>query len=149
MVAVSVLVGGGLYDIYKKQGDGSWTKTATKVGAAAAEGVADAVLEELPSQEELEAALDKVIEALPSASELGEVVGAATAAAIKATSSFSGAAIREIGPALVDAAELAYDAIAKKISGREADAIAGITVALLTIATLLFLYNEISRGPTP
>ena len=149
MVLVSVAVGAGLYDIYKKNTDGSWSKTASGLGAAAAEGVADAILDELPSQEELEDALDRVIEALPSASELGEIVGAATAAAIQATSSFSGAAIREIGPALVDSAELAYDAIAKKISGREADAIAGITVALLSIATLLFLYHEITRGPTP
>ena len=149
MVLVSVQIAKGVYDIYKKNTDGSWTKTAAGLGAAAAQGVADAVIEELPSQDELEAALDKVIEVLPTASELGEIVGAATAAAIQATSSFSGAAIREIGPALVDSAELAYDAIAKKISGREADAIAGITVALLVIATLLFLYHEITRGPTP
>tara|TARA_R100000152_G_C6762167_1_gene186383 strand:+ start:925 stop:1383 length:459 start_codon:yes stop_codon:yes gene_type:complete len=146
---VSVMVGRGLYDVYKRNNDGSWTKAAAGLGAAAASGVADAVIEELPSQEQLEVALDKVIEALPTATELGEVVGAATAAAISATTNFSGAVIREIGPALVDSAELAYDAIAKKIAGQEANAIAGITVAVLTIVTVIFLFNEISRGPTP
>ena len=90
-----------------------------------------------------------MIEALPTATELGEVIGAATAAAISASTNFSGAVIREIGPAIVDSAELAYDAIAKKIAGQEANAIAGITVAVLTIVTVIFLFNEISRGPTP
>ena len=149
MVLVSVLAGAGLYDIYKKNDDGSWTKTASGLGAAAAEGLADAVIEELPSQEQLEDALDRVIEALPSASELGDMVGAATAAAIQATSSFSGTFIREVGPALVDSAEGFYNAVARKISGQEANAIAGITVGVLTLVTVLFLFHEVSRGPTP
>lgn len=130
---------GGLYTLYLRTQDGSLQEYATDVAEDAAIAATDVVVD----------SLDDLVDALPSASELGEIVGAATAAAVQATSSFSGAAIREIGPALVDSAELAYDAIAKKISGREADAIAGITVALLSIATLLFLYHEITRGPTP
>ncbi len=49
--------------------------------------------------------------------------------------------VRGLGAALVDGVDGAYDAVRGKLSGREPDVIAGITVAAITILTVVFLYN--------
>tara|TARA_Y100000356_G_scaffold87479_1_gene73093 strand:- start:246 stop:683 length:438 start_codon:yes stop_codon:yes gene_type:complete len=136
---VAVKTAGGFYTLYRKTQDGSFEEYAT--------GIAEDALEETGAV--IVDSLTELMEALPSPSEFGEMIGAATAAAIQATSSFSGTFIREVGPALVDSAEGFYNAVARKISGQEANAIAGITVGVLTLVTVLFLFHEVSRGPTP
>ncbi len=49
--------------------------------------------------------------------------------------------VRGLGAALVDGVDGAYDAVRGKLRGREPDVIAGITVAAITILTVVFLYN--------
>lgn len=136
---VAVKTAGGLYTLYQRTQDGTFEKFATGIAEDAIDETGAVIVD----------SVTELIDALPSSSEFGEMVGAATAAAIQATSSFSGTFIREVGPALVDSAEGFYNAVARKISGQEANAIAGITVGVLTLVTVLFLFHEVSRGPTP
>ncbi len=49
--------------------------------------------------------------------------------------------VRGLGAALVDGVDGAYDAVRGKLRGKEPDVIAGITVAAITILTVVFLYN--------
>ena len=139
MVLVSVAVGAGLYDIYKEKADGGYEKVLSGVAEDAAIAASEVVVD----------SLEDLVEALPSPSELGEIVGAATAAAIQAGSAFSAAAIREAGPALVDGIEGFYDAVRDKLSGREVGVVAAFTVGVLVILTGTFLFYEVRRGPAP
>ena len=49
--------------------------------------------------------------------------------------------VRGLGAALGDGVDGAYDAVRGKLRGKEPDVIAGITVAAITILTVVLLYN--------
>lgn len=146
IVAVKV---GRWYHLYReKKSGGGFSKIASDLTKDAAEAAADAVIENLDEWGgDIASALSDFVATLPSSEELGEIVGAAVAAGLAASSSFTGAAIREIGPAVVDSIEAFYDAAAEKLSGNQSSVIAAFTVGVLVILTGVFLYHEVSRGP--
>jgi len=78
---------------------------------------------------------------------IGMAVGNVAAEVVKAAGEGGLGFVRGIGPALVEGAQGAYDAIADTLDDREADVIAGLTVAILVIVTSIYLYHEITRGP--
>ena len=71
----------------------------------------------------------------PSAEDIGQAAGDAAEAV------FSG-----LGPALVGTVEGAYSAIGDAIKGREANAIAAITIGVISVSMILYGIRKL-RGP--
>jgi len=137
------------YRLYQyKQETGTWKEVMQELSIEEAQDLADVVIDDVPV-DKIEEALKLLASSLPSIDEIGTVVGAAVGASIRASSMFGRAVIREAGPALVESVELTYQTIANKLDGKEAGVIASFTVGLLVIITGIFLFHEISRGPSP
>jgi len=79
---------------------------------------------------------------------IGEAVGKVAAAVATASGEAGLGFVRGIGPALVEGIRGAYDAIAEVLDDQESNVIAGLTVAVLVIVTAIYLYHEITRGPS-
>jgi hypothetical protein len=54
--------------------------------------------------------------------------------------------VRGLGGAIIDGIDNGYDAIAAKLSGKESAVISGMTVAVIGILTLVFLFNAAKSG---
>ena len=55
--------------------------------------------------------------------------------------------IRGVIPALIDGAQAGYDAIREGFRGKEPETIAALTIAVLSIITVLTLLHEVRTGP--
>jgi len=101
------------------------------VGSEVVASTSDALAE---SQAELEASL---LEAGAN------IVDEAT----EAIGDVSLAFIRGVIPALIDGAQAGYDAIREGFRGKEPETIAALTIAVLSIITVLTLLHEVRTGP--
>ena len=67
--------------------------------------------------------------------------------AAEAIGDVSLAFIRGVIPALIDGAQAGYDAIREGFRGKETETIAALTIAVLSIITVLTLLHEVRTGP--
>ena len=78
--------------------------------------------------------------------ELLETITDTTIEGLEALGSISLEFIRHLGSAIIDGIDNGYDAIAAKLSGKESAVISGMTVAVIGILTLVFLFNAAKSG---
>ena len=54
--------------------------------------------------------------------------------------------VKGFGSALIDGVDNAYDAVRDKLRGKEDDVIAGFTVGLMAILTIVYVYNSVKNS---
>jgi len=54
--------------------------------------------------------------------------------------------VRGFGSALIDGIDDAYDAVREKLRGKEDDVIAGFTVGLMALLTIVYVYNSVKNS---
>jgi len=77
---------------------------------------------------------------------IGEAVGTAASAVIKATTEVSSGIAKEIVPDLIESVERGYEVIREKMDGKEASMIGAFTVGFLVIMTFAYMFFEVRRG---
>jgi len=78
--------------------------------------------------------------------ELLETISEPITEGLEALGSISLDFVRGLGGAIIDGVDNGYDAIAAKLSGKESAVISGMTVAVIGILTLVFLFNAAKSG---
>ena len=89
-----------------------------------------------------EVVADTLDDALEQARLLAEAAGASLEVAARAIANATLEVVRGLGGAVVDGLDSAYDAARDKLRGNEADVIAGLVVASLSILTVVYLYHS-------
>lgn len=75
---------------------------------------------------------------------LGEAIGKGVGSAVASVSSGFASAIAEIIPAFIDSGVRAYDGVKIAMQGREANAIAGVTVVGVIVVGFFFIRGALS-----
>ena len=89
-----------------------------------------------------EVVADTLDDALEQARLLAEAAGASLEVAARAIANATLDVVRGLGGAIVDGLDSAYNAAQDKLRGNEADVIAGLVVASLSILTVVYLYHS-------